>query len=364
MAFTFSNGSCRIFLNGNLTGLGDCYAPNDVGRTHCFVGGSNWNDSNLCAHIDELRVYNRSLNESEINKLVLFKPAGIESSSFLGNACTTAVTSQTSIFESSTKTGPIFISQQTTGQYSILNTNFDFSQLSSSQIIHTLNSSIDLSGCIENCSDNGLCKFDSLKNKFFCSCFSEYMSGYACQIDKRPCSSNPCLNNATCVDYSNVHDHNISALIDIYSFRFYCLCNEYYKGSFCESKIDVCQNETCSNNGNCFDSNNMPKCKCFNMYNGEKCEFESSELKTVKTVISMASVLAILMIILSYGFFVLMDISKFYWKIDTKIRSNKKKKQLVAKKFKRKKIFKINDKYLVINNKYFLNINSQNFKNH
>jgi hypothetical protein len=205
-----------------------------------------------------------------------------------------------------------------------INTTFDFAQLSPTQIKNILNSSYDLSGCIVNCSNNGLCMFDTVNNKFICSCDSVYLGGYACQIDTRPCSSNPCLNNATCVDYSNSMNYNMSSIISNNSSSFYCLCNEFYKGANCESKIDLCQNETCSNNGNCYDSNNLPKCKCLSMYSGDKCETESNELKAVKKLISLASILAIVIIISFYSCFLLMDITKFLCKKNNRIYSHEK----------------------------------------
>jgi hypothetical protein len=137
------------------------------------------------------------------------------------------------------------------------------------------------------------------------------MSGYACQTDTRPCSSNPCLNNATCVDFSNSMNYKMSAIIDTNSSSFYCLCDEYYEGSYCESKIDLCRNETCSNNGICYESNNLPKCKCFNMYYGDKCESQSNELKTIKAIISYTTIIAIVIIILFYSCFAMMDLTKF-----------------------------------------------------
>ena len=181
-----------------------------------------------------------------------------------------------------------------------INSTFEFSQLKSALLIELLNSKYDLGGCLVNCTNNGQCKYNSASNTFMCSCFLKYMSGYACQIDTRPCSSNPCLNNGTCVDYPFSN-----------SSSFYCLCDKYHRGAYCESEIDLCQNETCSNNGNCFGLNKLPKCKCFNMYLGDKCESESKELKTVKEIISFTTILAIVIIVLFYSSFVLMDMSKF-----------------------------------------------------
>ena len=267
--FTLNGTLASFYMNGTLTAQSSMLVPNNVMRSPNYIGKSHWGDGNLNAHLDDLRFYNRSITLSEIFQLLNLAPIA---------------------------------------------PTFDFLQLGPAQKIELLNSNYDLSGCLVNCSNNGQCKFDSLINNFFCSCSSIYLSGYACQIDTRPCSSNPCLNNATCVDYSNSANYNMSSLLSTNSSSFYCLCNQYHKGYFCELEIDVCQNETCSSNGNCFASNHMPKCKCFNMYSGDKCEFESSDLKTVKAMISFTTFLAIIIIVLFYCVFVLMDITKYFCK--------------------------------------------------
>ena len=200
------------------------------------------------------------------------------------------------------------------------NITFSFSQLSSTQTLQLLNSNYDMSGCIVNCSNHGTCKFDSTGNKFVCIC-DDYFTGTACQTDSRACSSNPCLNNATCVDvYSNSTSNNSS----LGSWTFSCECQKSYEGVFCQNKINICANETCSSNGVCEDVNNVPKCKCFSMYDGEKCNIQSSELKAVKTMISMTSVIAIIVLICFYLIILIMDLIE-YW-------ARSKRRTLVIKK--------------------------------
>ena len=131
---------------------------------------------------------------------------------------TTITTSTTSQLSStitsgiSTKTSTT-VTQTLPNVVTILNASFSFSTLSSSQTIFLLNTNYDLSGCIVNCSNNGQCRFDLLSNQFFCSCNTAFLSGAACQLDTRPCSSNPCLGNSTCVDYTNNFNHNISNIV-------------------------------------------------------------------------------------------------------------------------------------------------------
>ena len=95
------------------------------------------------------------------------------------------------------------------------------------------------------------------------------------------------------------------------STEFYCWCDKYHQGSYCETKINICQNETCSGNGNCVDLNNKAKCECFNMYLGEKCDTQSAELKTVKTIISFTSIIAIGTVVMFYFCILLLDFSKY-----------------------------------------------------
>ena len=307
-AHTYSSNTCKVYLNGTLTATAACNAPRSVTRSNCYVGKSNWAaDGRQNAHIDELRIYNRTLNLTEINQLVAFlaPPSQLASASTPNPANQTNPTTILSNSGTSTKKNPLI---------------FDFSLLNNSEIINLLNSNYDLSGCIVNCSNNGQCKFNSIINNFYCSCYSIYFGGYACQIDTRPCSSNPCLNNATCVDYSTSSNYSSSS--------FSCVCDEYYmyKGVYCESKIDVCRNETCSTNGYCLDLNNKAKCVCSSMYWGERCEMESNELKTEKQIISIASILAIIIIILFYIFIVLLDVAKFCCE-----KKVKKRKRLIQK---------------------------------
>ena len=104
---------------------------------------------------------------------------------------------------------------------------------------------------------------------------------------------------------------------------FQCVCNKYFEGAYCEAKINVCQNETCSSHGNCVDLNNEPKCECFNLYEGDKCETATSTLQTIKTVVSVSSLIAIGVVIGFYMSIILMDLSKLF-SCNKRIKKKKK----------------------------------------
>ena len=186
--------------------------------------------------------------------------------------------------------------------------SFSFEQLTTSQASELLSLNYDLSGCVVNCSNNGMCQF--VTSKFICLCDSSYLTGSACEIDTRPCSSNLCLNNGTCVDYSNANRFNMSSTIGNNSTAFYCLCDEYHEGLNCEIKKNICQNETCSSNGNCVDLENKAKCECFRMYSGDRCEIQSVEMQTLKVIITTASIIAFISLILLFCLMFSLDITK------------------------------------------------------
>jgi len=156
----------------------------------------------------------------------------------------------------------------------------------------------DLTSCLLNCSNNGACYLDSVESIFKCSC-DTYFVGASCQTDVRPCSFNPCINNSTCVNNQRPSG----------DWYFSCDCQKYYTGLHCENKINICENETCSSNGNCYDNSNVATCKCFQLYEGPKCEKRSQKLIVIKGAIRSASIIAIVTIIAFFIFFILMDIS-------------------------------------------------------
>lgn len=192
-------------------------------------------------------------------------------------------------------------------------------------ITNILKTNKDISACLTNCSNNGLCTLDSNQN-FVCSCF-EFYSGKSCEKDLRPCSSYPCLKNGTCIN-----------IINGSSYEFECKCKYPYYSKYCELKINICQNITCSNQGVCYLNDTQPLCRCFNGYYGINCEEISQELARIKLISNISGYLAITCIVVFLSFFVIMDISKFFAFLFDKDRLNKRK--VIKKKNKIKPLIK------------------------
>ncbi|CAF0774977.1 unnamed protein product [Brachionus calyciflorus] len=131
------------------------------------------------------------------------------------------------------------------------------------KVFDLLKMDLDLNDCLTNCSNQGVCKYFKKINKYKCDCDDGFF-GETCQKDLNPCSSSPCLNEGLCL------------IMNKSSFKCECLSN-YYTGEFCEKEIDLCQNETCSSQGRCSIQNKKPKCYCFILFSGEKCQIESND---------------------------------------------------------------------------------------
>ena len=200
-------------------------------------------------------------------------------------------------------------------------------------IINVLSTySSDLNGCLVNCSNKGVCKLGS-NNLYKCSC-QQYFTGSSCQLDIRPCSISPCLNNGTCVESNSSFS----------SANYTCNCMASFYGDKCENQIDLCQFKDCSGNGVCYANITQAACKCFQFYYGDNCENQKNELISIKTVITMASVIAIITIILIYVLFVVLDLLRIYvmgrvsfGKLDPYLRRKLKRYPIKKKKKTKKK---------------------------
>ncbi len=173
----------------------------------------------------------------------------------------------------------------------------NLTQAETQALLNILQSNIDMSSCLINCSNEGICKLDSLSQKYFCECNYNFM-GKSCQTDSKPCNRwNPCLNNATCLNLNST------------SFECECPSNGLYYGAYCENRINLCENVTCSLNGYCFLQNQtQTKCKCNNGYNGEICDLESNSIKQLRNFQWTSTIICIICIIIFWTLIVGSDV--------------------------------------------------------
>jgi hypothetical protein len=188
----------------------------------------------------------------------------------------------------------------------------------------------DLSSCLANCSNQGICVFDLQLYQYICQC-NQFRTGQACQLDTRPCSSNPCLNGGICNDTNNLT-----------SFECTCQMNLFY-GQNCENKFELCLNSTIcisSNQGLCQMNETKPICKCFKGYSGANCEIISTSLVLRKAFINVTAIIAIGIIVIYVIMILCFDFTKYFlMKKTIKIQKKKeliKKKRVIIKRYKHK----------------------------
>lgn len=101
------------------------------------------------------------------------------------------------------------------------------------------------------CWNGGTCTEDQ-RGDYSCQCPLGYV-GLNCEapIGSHVCeTSNPCRNEANCVELDN----------DDGNYR--CECKPGWTGRHCEIDFDDCASSPCKNDGNCTDLSNNFACKC------------------------------------------------------------------------------------------------------
>jgi hypothetical protein len=132
---------------------------------------------------------------------------------------------------------------------------------------------------------------------------------------------------------------------------FECICEKNFYGQNCENKVDLCKGFNCSGNGNCLDVDNKPFCKCFNLYEGESCELQTNTLKLIKAGIKTSTIIAIIVICLSYMMICALDLTTSRLKHEMKNRKSNGFEQRIMEKIRKKYLMK------------FQGLSNENFEN-
>jgi len=141
-----------------------------------------------------------------------------------------------------------------------------FTPLIVSTTTPTIQSHQEASNEPHSCGSNNPCQHDSEcvdvdEGHVFCFCDDGY-EGDFCETDTDECESNPCHNNATCIDGAN---------------KWSCECQPGFVGEDCAINIDECRINQCKNGATCIDGVNTFTCICVDGYTDWDCSTNIDE---------------------------------------------------------------------------------------
>ncbi|XP_062981541.1 protein eyes shut homolog [Elgaria multicarinata webbii] len=115
------------------------------------------------------------------------------------------------------------------------------------------------------CSGHGKCLSHVWDEAYTCHCNQPY-SGQFCQ-EFDACSTNPCDNNASCIDKRKKGEHG--------GDTYECICSPLFAGKNCSEIIGQCRSHSCVN-ANCSSvSPNTYRCQCDKGSAGKKCTYHT-----------------------------------------------------------------------------------------
>eukprot|EP01048_Picozoa_sp_COSAG05_P005137 COSAG05_NODE_297_length_11939_cov_17.362753_10_plen_349_part_00 len=120
------------------------------------------------------------------------------------------------------------------------------------------------------CHHGGECEIlDGASGQFQCRCPAGKV-GTHCEVNLETCNSNPCQNDAECVDGAN---------------RFVCICAAGFSGSLCDEdqlaeELSRCEHLNCLHGGECHPEGHTGRvlCECPIGYSGDRCENKHKDI--------------------------------------------------------------------------------------
>ena len=100
------------------------------------------------------------------------------------------------------------------------------------------------------------------------------------------------------------------------STSFFCNCSQGYAGDHCQNTINYCTHVTCMNNGVCRPLLLDYKCECFSGISGRHCETIETHVIVRQYVAKSFTFISILVISITVGFIVVLDILKYLFRMD------------------------------------------------
>jgi len=119
----------------------------------------------------------------------------------------------------------------------------------------------DVKNDTQLCGPHGQCVDDPAHNSYMCQCNTGY-TGMACETEINECINQTCSNNGECVDHVGF---------------YVCTCNVGYSGNNCQTNINECSSAPCAAGSTCLDGIDSFSCLCQEGFIGTQCETDVDE---------------------------------------------------------------------------------------
>ncbi|XP_048877479.1 protein crumbs homolog 2-like [Brienomyrus brachyistius] len=133
--------------------------------------------------------------------------------------------------------------------------------------------------CASNpCQHNSTC-LDGV-NLYTCQCWPGY-EGERCEVDLDECALEPCENGAECIQRSDQRYRQLQP--DGWEFSYadaagyQCLCLAGFTGENCSVDTDECESDPCQNQASCVDLIDGYACECQPGFSGPECQVDIDE---------------------------------------------------------------------------------------
>ncbi|CAF5178158.1 unnamed protein product [Rotaria magnacalcarata] len=158
----------------------------------------------------------------------------------------------------------------------------------------------DLCSMTNPCLNSATCQLNStLEIGYYCICVTGF-SGTYCELNHRSCRPGvTCLNGGAC-----------NGAV--------CVCPTGKDGAYCQNEVSICGSIKCENDAQCVSNYGNWSCRCTNneLYSGIYCEIESSSLRAKQLISRSLASVAIGCLVAVITFVILMDVLKYWFKID------------------------------------------------
>ena len=172
---------------------------------------------------------------------------------------------------------------------------------------------------LQPCRNDGTCSSSNTAALgYLCQCMTD-IHGQQCELDDRPCKSDTCWNNGKWHrrTRSTYPDSSLIGICVPSGQSFNCSCASSWQGEQCQTRVNLCRNVTCKNEGVCSTVSNDYRCECLGTsFSGRHCEVTSRDTLLRQLAAKTFAYIVIIALLMVALFVLTMDVMTYVFGID------------------------------------------------